>query len=157
MVPLRTRPISECSTTTDVSPLQPFTTKQRSEASTLQKERPEQLSGYKISLFPSATGEPPSDVTSDPESLSGGSNAPGRLGESAATSKRSGTRPNYQTGPARNQTYLERAQRHHRETGRPAHDEQQQKPEIFTGLKGSAALQAYREKMDEGVRDAAAN
>ena len=95
---------------------------------------------YNANISSSDNGD---EVTSDPESVSGGSNAPGQIGESTAASKRSSTRPTYQKGPAYKQKQLDRAHMHHMDTGRVVHDEQQHKAKQFTGVKGHAALQAY--------------
>ena len=139
------RPISERSTTTAISPLQPSTTKPKMDKAGLRNERLKQLASF--------SGDA---VTSAPESVSGLPNAPGQLGESATSSKRPNTRPNAQKGPAYNKRKLARTQQHHSATGRAVHDEQQQKAEMFTGL-GGPALIACSQKIEERVKEAAAN
>ena len=120
------RLLSECSTISATSPLQPFSTKPKTEEDELRRERLQKLSGYIVSLSQTDADE----VNSDPESLSGKSKQPWPASERTTTSKRSHTRPNSQKGLAYNARKLERAQELYARQGRVFSDEQQQKVEL---------------------------
>ena len=96
-------------------------------------------------------------VTSESDS-DNNSVAPGQLGQSSTSSKRSNTRCNKEKGPAWNQRKLQKAIAHNLAKGiGPPEGEQMAKAEQFTGLKGEEAMTAYKLLIKQRVQEAEAN
>ena len=101
--------------------------------------------------------QPEASVTSDPDSDTN-SVAPGQLGQSSITSKRSNTRSSKEKGPGRYQRKLEKAIEYNSARGiGPPEGEQMAKAEQFTGIKGAEAMAAYKILVKQRVEEAEDN